>query len=142
MVKKSEKLDQTRHQVILVPLAVLAVFSLGFVELSAIHNRSARTTPQAASKELPPKQELPALPLIVQPEVPILNQTIETITPLPTNPSTNPYLPGGNTQALQVGPSSPAAGNVLQSVDGGLGSSKDNNLQAGRKSIRLEEARL
>ena len=127
-----------QNLIIFVPLAVVTVFCLSFAQMKAISTQNSMKQEAASTNQNSSSQ---TLPLITQPTLPKLNTAVETKTPPPVPLMTNTYL-DNNQKSEMVGPSSNNSGNALQPNSGNLNRNTNDELQATRKAIRLEDAKL
>ena len=127
-----------KNLIILAPLAIVTIFCLSFVQMKAISTQKSLRQDAALTQQ---NTNTKALPLITQPSLPTLNTTVDTKAPAPVPPPTNPYDAKSHKSDM-VGPSSKNSGNALQPNSENLNSSQSNELQATRKAIRLEDAKL
>lgn len=125
-----------KNIVVLVPLAVITVFCLSFVEMKAVKTQNSAKQEAAESVQNP---EVEALPLITQPALPTLKAADETMTSEPVA-EPNSKSTGESRKADKVGPSSIHSGNAIQPNFGNSGKKIEDDLQATRRTIRLEEA--
>jgi hypothetical protein len=127
-----------KNLVIFAPLALITVFCLSFAQMKAMDTQDAMRQEAAASIR---NSNMKPLPLITQPELPKLNGSVETKVPNPVTPPMNPYM-SGSQKSDKIGPSSTNAGNALQPNSGNTEKKFNDELQATRKTIRLEEAKF
>lgn len=135
--KISSNLDLNKV-IILAPLAVVTVFCLSFVQMKAMNTQNSMKQ-EAVSSKL--SDDSKALPLVTQPTLPKLETAIDVETPAPVSSPANSYT-GNDQKSGMVGPSSKNSGNALQPNSSNLNNSTNNELQATRKAIRLEDAKL
>lgn len=127
-----------KNLVIIAPLLLIAVFCLSFAQMKAMTTQNIMRQEADSNKQ---NSDLKPLPLITQPTLPTLNESVETKAPDPVPPPMNQYMSSGQ-KPDKVGPSSTNSGNALQPNSGNIEKKINDDLQATRQTIRLEEAKF
>ena len=151
MLKRGKKVDSRKrisdspsqaslhYLIVATPLIIAAVFSLAFMQFFSDESKPVLTSNEDSSSQTIP---IETLPIVTQPTLPNLEQSIEVIAPpLPdSNPESRYQNPGNDQKG--IGPSSKDALKALQGVHNSQGGNSNNPLQGTSQRIKLEDAKL
>lgn len=121
------------NRIIIVPMVISLLFVFSLLMVQSRHQQARLAADRAKNHQSVPSQT--AIPLITQPDLPTLSTTPDTTPVSETDSSMAP-------QKGSVGPSSADSAGFLQNVPKGHDKDGNDDLQATRKAMKLDELSL